>query len=200
MAEQVKAKRRPAADRREQILDAAVELFRAQGYAETSLREIADAVEIRKASLYYHYASKQDLLAAIHERFMDALDEQAAATAAADPVERIEARIHSLLAMMRDLRPYVEVFFRERHALAGEDWERVRARRRAYEKQLEADLRAGVEQGLLRADLDPVIASHGILGLCNWTYQWFDPEGRCSAEQIADQFAAIVFDGLRRRD
>ncbi|WP_194816816.1 TetR/AcrR family transcriptional regulator [Nocardia sp. XZ_19_385] len=47
------------------IRDAAVELFGSKGFEQTSLREVADAVGITKASLYYHYPSKLDLLVAI---------------------------------------------------------------------------------------------------------------------------------------
>ena len=47
---------------KEQILDAALDLFSVQGYEATSIAQIADAVGLRKASLYSHFASKQDIL------------------------------------------------------------------------------------------------------------------------------------------
>ena len=53
---------------REQILDAAARLFSSKGYAETSTREIAEAVGIRQASLYYHFAGKEDVLRELLER------------------------------------------------------------------------------------------------------------------------------------
>ncbi|MFF7938076.1 TetR/AcrR family transcriptional regulator [Nocardia gamkensis] len=53
------------------IRDAAVKLFGAKGFEQTSLREVADAVGITKASLYYHYASKLDLLLAIIDPIVD---------------------------------------------------------------------------------------------------------------------------------
>lgn len=51
-------------DARAQVLDAATELFVTQGFAATSTREIADSVGIRQASLYYHFAGKDELLEA----------------------------------------------------------------------------------------------------------------------------------------
>lgn len=54
---------RPVGSGREQILDAAAQLFSEQGYAATSTRMIAEAVGVKQASLYYHFASKQDILA-----------------------------------------------------------------------------------------------------------------------------------------
>jgi AcrR family transcriptional regulator len=54
---------RPGASARDQILDAAAEMFGEQGYSATSTRGIAEAVGVKQASLYYHFASKQDILA-----------------------------------------------------------------------------------------------------------------------------------------
>src|SRR5215831_16738306 len=60
---------------RERILDVALDLFVRQGYAETSLREIAAELGFSKAALYYHYESKQDILIALHRRTHDLTDE-----------------------------------------------------------------------------------------------------------------------------
>ena len=57
--------RRPGKSAREEILDAAAELFTTQGYANTSTRRIADAVGVRQASLYHHFATKDDILEAL---------------------------------------------------------------------------------------------------------------------------------------
>jgi AcrR family transcriptional regulator len=57
--------RRPGKTAREEILDAAAELFTTHGYASTSTRRIADAVGVRQASLYHHFATKDDILEAL---------------------------------------------------------------------------------------------------------------------------------------
>ena len=57
--------RRPGKTAREEILDAAAELFTSMGYASTSTRRIADAVGVRQASLYHHFATKDDILDAL---------------------------------------------------------------------------------------------------------------------------------------
>jgi len=64
---------RPAGEKstREQILDVALELFTANGYEKTSLREIAERMNFSKAALYYHFASKDDILLALHMRLHD---------------------------------------------------------------------------------------------------------------------------------
>ncbi|MCV7225006.1 TetR/AcrR family transcriptional regulator [Mycolicibacterium komossense] len=64
--------RRPGKTAREEILDAAAELFTNQGYASTSTRAIADAVGVRQASLYHHFATKDDILDALLAGTVDA--------------------------------------------------------------------------------------------------------------------------------
>jgi AcrR family transcriptional regulator len=64
--------RRPGNTARDEILDAAAELFTTQGYASTSTRRIADAVGIRQASLYHHFATKNDILDALLDNTVDA--------------------------------------------------------------------------------------------------------------------------------
>ena len=63
------------ADTRQRILDVALELFAEQGYEKTSLREIAERLDVTKAALYYHFASKEALLAGIVDSLVEPADE-----------------------------------------------------------------------------------------------------------------------------
>jgi TetR/AcrR family transcriptional regulator, cholesterol catabolism regulator len=189
-------------DRREAIIDAAVQLFQRQGYANTSMQDIADAVGLLKGSLYYHIASKEDLLYEIHERFMNVLLKKAeahAATADLSVRRRIAAVITDLLELMRDYRPYVVVFFRERHSVTGARWDAIHEKRKAYEAFVNSIIREGQQDGTFRDDLDEKIISFGLFGMCNWCYTWLQPEGRLSVEQIAPIFTTLLLDGLTPR-
>lgn len=75
-----------------EILDAALELFSRQGYNGTSLRQIADAMELSVAALYYHFNAKSDLLAALAEPYLDELDDLVARTEKGGPVDQSGAR------------------------------------------------------------------------------------------------------------
>ncbi|WP_081512472.1 TetR/AcrR family transcriptional regulator [Nocardia donostiensis] len=89
------------------IRDAAVRLFGAKGFEQTSLREVADAVGITKASLYYHYASKLDLLVAILNPIVDHMRAM---------VENIDAVPHDATGVRTVLRNYVRGMMRHRDA------------------------------------------------------------------------------------
>ena len=70
---------------RERILDIALELFNAKGYDKTSLREIAERLGFSKAAVYYHFASKDDILLALHERLHALLADALTGLAQPDP-------------------------------------------------------------------------------------------------------------------
>src|SRR5271154_5404025 len=59
---------RPRGTMRERILDVSLELFNEQGYDKTSLREIAERLDVTKAALYYHFERKEDILLELHLR------------------------------------------------------------------------------------------------------------------------------------
>ena len=63
------------ANTRQRILDVALDLFAEQGYEKTSLREIAERLNVTKAALYYHFASKETLLAGIVDSLVEPADE-----------------------------------------------------------------------------------------------------------------------------
>ncbi len=68
---QVETEQPEGASTRERILDVALELFTKQGFDGTSLREIAEKLGVTKAALYYYFASKDDILMALHMRLHD---------------------------------------------------------------------------------------------------------------------------------
>ncbi|MFF4097911.1 TetR/AcrR family transcriptional regulator [Streptomyces sp. NPDC001903] len=60
---------------RQRIQDVALELFAEQGYEKTSLREIAERLEVTKAALYYHFKTKEDIIISVFEDLTRPIDE-----------------------------------------------------------------------------------------------------------------------------
>ncbi|HET9223631.1 MAG TPA: TetR/AcrR family transcriptional regulator [Roseiflexaceae bacterium] len=189
-------------DRREEIIDAAVQLFHKQGYANTSMQDIADAVGLLKGSLYYHIASKEELLFEIHERFMNVLMQKGQAredVANLTEHQRLAGLVKDLIELVRDYRSYVVVFFRERHAMTRPRWDAIHEKREAYELFVRRIIQQGQQDGTFRGDLDEKIVTFGLFGICNWTYMWYDPSGALGTEQIAQIFTSLLLDGLTPR-
>jgi AcrR family transcriptional regulator len=110
----------PGSTTRERILDVALDLFVRKGYAETSLREIAEAMDFSKAAIYYHFASKQDILLALHLRLHQLtagmLPRLQAGASTADTWEQLVDRLIGIALQNRRL---IELNLRNQEAIAA---------------------------------------------------------------------------------
>jgi TetR/AcrR family transcriptional regulator, cholesterol catabolism regulator len=183
--------------RREAIIDTSVRLFARNGYHATGLTELCDANELGKGALYHYIGSKEQLLAAIHDRVMDEvmLGADRVAEAGGSPSAQLTGLGAELLDVIHRYPDDVWVFLHEFPALTGERATQFRERRAAYEERVEAVLRAGVESGEFRP-LDPWLTARAWLGMHNYTYLWLQPGGRLSARAVAEPFADIFMRGI----
>jgi AcrR family transcriptional regulator len=184
---------------RKALLDSALGLFEAKGFAATSVQQITEGAGVTKGAFYHHFESKEDLLRLIHDEFVDV--QLAALEQVIDEYDDPATQLHELLRMFlistARYQANVTVFFQERRYLTGEPFHAVKSKRDRFDRMFRSVVERGVQQGTFRSDLDPRIVGLGILGMCAWTYQWYRPRGRFSAEQIADIYAGIIIDGLR---
>lgn len=179
--------------KRELILDKAAELIARQGFDGTSMRDIAAAVNMLPGSLYYHFASKEDLLLDIHERVVNGMTDhvQAAITDVTDPWDRIEcaavAHLEALLGSGSLVTIVSPNFPKDQDALNN----RLKAHRNGYET-LFNDLFAAID---LHPDTDRRLLRLQLLGALNWVPVWFNPNGRTSVTDIARSFVRAIRQG-----
>ena len=184
-------------DRRAEIVDAAARLFFARGYGGTSIQDVADEVGILKGSLYHHIDAKDDLLVAVIDEVHDAAMARLAAAG-----EREGSVVDRLVWFLRDHAVYnchhvarIGVYFREFEHLTGERRDRVAADRRTYDRYVRSVIEQGQEAGEIPAAVDARLTANALLGMVNWTYQWFDPDTN-DADEVADGLAALAADML----
>ena len=182
--------------RRSELTREAARLFAERGYHGTSIGDLAEALGVQKASLYHHFASKQDLLyetmrdgAQGFHAMLDAIPRALPAT------ERIRLAIRGHLRLVADQLDVATVFTREWRFLEGERRDEVLAERRRYEERFRALFREGRELSELRTDLDESTAALLVLSALNWAYTWLEP-GR-DTDALADRFHALLVDGMR---
>ena len=178
--------------RRRAIIDLSAEVFAKRGYHATSTIELCEANQLGKGALYYYIGSKEQLLAAIHDRVMDEvlLGADRVALAGGTPPEQLAMLGQELLDVIARYPDHVWVFLHEFQALTGENAEQFRKRRRQYERRVEGVFEAGAKSGHFRP-LDPRLTARAWLGMHNYTYLWLKVNGRLSAKQIASSFADI---------
>jgi AcrR family transcriptional regulator len=183
--------------RRQAIVDTSARVIARRGYAATGIMDLCAANDLGKGALYHYIGSKEELLAAIHDRVMDEVmvGAERVAEAGGSPPQQLAMLGDELLDVIHRYPDHVWVFLHEFPALTGERAERFRKRRREYERRVEAVLRAGVKSGEFR-NLDPWLTARAWLGMHNYTYLWLKPGGRLSARDVAKPFAEIFTRGI----
>jgi AcrR family transcriptional regulator len=181
--------------RRRRIEDVASDLFREQGYAATSVRDIARALDIQGASLYAHVTSKEDVLWAIVDRAASRFEASADAAAERARPNDHGARLAELArAHVRTITEDVgaaSVFVGEWRSLGTDRRAAILERRDAYEGRFRDLIAAGISSGEFRMT-DPALASMFVLGALNSIATWYDPTGRLPADRIADYAADLA--------
>lgn len=182
--------RAPRADNRlPLLLDEAARLFGAQGFHGTSVRDIVAAVDMLPGSLYYHFATKEDLLTAVYAEGVRRISERVRAAIAGrtDPWERLEAACVAHLEALLDESGYAQVVVRVRPADVPSIAARLVELRDGYER-LFVDL---VRQLPVAGEVDRRGLRLMLLGALNWSQTWYRP-GRDDPRAIARRFVGFL--------
>src|SRR4051794_3424959 len=183
--------------RRLQIEEAASALFRERGYAATSVRDIAQALNLQGGSLYAHMASKEDVLWSIVTRAADRFNAEVGpiAVSNASSVDRLRAMIRAHVGVVTSIQKDAAVFLHEWRFLSTERRAQMAARRDAYEALFRDVIARGIGDGSFRG-VDPRTTSTAILSALNGIPTWFSPTGAMTAAEIADQHADLFLHAL----
>ncbi|GGM27801.1 MULTISPECIES: TetR/AcrR family transcriptional regulator [Micromonospora] len=183
---------------RKSLIASALELFEQRGFDRTSVQEIADQARLTKGAFYHHFASKDDLLRHIQEEYLQAqlTAIQQIEADSDDPKVRVAQLIRFSLTSVAEYRAHVTIFYQERRYLTGDLFAEVTRKRGLVESAFAGMIADGVDRGVFRADVDPRIATFGLVGMCAWAYQWLNVGGPLSIDEVARQFSAMVLEGL----
>jgi AcrR family transcriptional regulator len=187
----------PETPRRLQIEDAASELFRERGYAATSVRDIAQALNMQGGSLYAHMASKEDVLWSIVTRAADRFNAEVGpiAVASTAPADRLRDMIRAHVGVVTRIQKDAAVFLHEWRFLSSARRTEMAARRDAYEALFTQTIEDGIASGAFRP-VDARLSAMAILSALNGIPTWFRPGGPLSPDQIADQQADLFLHAL----
>lgn len=174
----------------ERVLEAAARLFREQGFAATTVRDIARAAGMLPGSLHYRYANKEDILAALMERAIDRLiaGVLAAAAASEDPLERLRLAIVEHVRILLSREDSVYVLLYDWRSLSPAAEKAITKQRRRYEQFADELLAAAAAHAPMKPGVDLYLLRQFGFGAANWVAQWFDPKGPYTPAQIADHF------------
>ena len=192
-----------AADRHrssDRIRAAAIALFKTRGYHGTSVRDLAKAVKIEPASLYYHYPSKQAILLDLFVRPMqEMLDGIGVAVSdVAKPADRLRAavRFHVLFHIARQDEAFIT--HSELRSLTPRNQRTIIAKRDLYERKVRALLEAGVRSGDF-AIPDVKVTTIALLTMCSGVSDWFVRRGRLAPAALTDRYADMAMRLVKAR-
>jgi AcrR family transcriptional regulator len=188
-------------DMKATIRSVAIDLFFKKGYFATSISDLAKGSGIQKASIYYHYSSKEELLFHILKTTMDDLTAYLKQCLAA--VEGTEQRMRA--AVSGHVRFHLErqqenfIANSELRGLTCAHYREIVGQRDEYEKIFQDLISQGAGEGVF-AGGDVKILSYAILTLCTAGAGWYKPGGRLTVDEIADIYENFIISGLRQGD
>ena len=184
------------------VTRAAVRLFAAQGYANTSVQQIVEAAGVTKGAMYHYFESKDDLLFAIYERMLSLqkshLDEIIARGGPVDDVLR--AVCIDVVETSIEFLPEGTVFFRSQHMLTAPRQQEVVRRRREYHDEFAALVAPRAGRGSYRTDIPHAVLIANFFSDIHYLSHWYDPDGPESATLVAEQLTDLFLTGIRRTD
>lgn len=180
----------------EAIRTAAARAFSANGFASTTMREIARQADASLGSIYYHFESKEEILRAIicdnFRRVQENLDGRLEGIDG--PRERLEAFVDNHIRFFADHLDEMRVMSHELDTLAGDAGSEVAELRRAYTRRA-VDILARLRPDLGEREL--LIAALSLFGMLNWTYRWFHVvESEIEPEELARRMSRLFLEGF----
>jgi TetR/AcrR family transcriptional regulator, cholesterol catabolism regulator len=199
--------RETVVDSRQEILRTAARLFQQRGYDATSMNDVAGALKLSKGGLYHHFQGKDEILFEIMNHAMEITEQRVLAPvrAIADPVERLRSLIQRHIEVVLSPRDReITVMLHENHPLPPGLRKRINQRKKEYVHFVE-NLIAEVQKDFQKekhlspgsqAAVSPRAAAFALLGMINWIYQWYKPEGNLQAQTLIPQFTDLFFEGI----
>jgi AcrR family transcriptional regulator len=185
-------------DPRQEILRAAARLFHRKGYDATSMSDVAGALKLSKGGLYHHFKGKDEILFSLMDQAMQITQERVIhpVLGIADPEERLRmlVRRHVELVLSPKDRE-ITVMLHENHPLPPGLRKKINRRKKDYVHFVETLVAEVQRLRHAKSTVTPRAATFALLGMINWIYQWYRPEGTLNAEQLARQYADIFFGG-----
>jgi AcrR family transcriptional regulator len=188
-------------DSRQEILRTAARLFQQQGYDATSMNDVAAALKLSKGGLYHHFQSKEEILFNLMNHAMDITQERVidGVRGIVDPEERLRALIRRHMEVVLSVRDReITVMLHENHPLSPALRRRINGRKKDYVHFVESVIAEVQTARGSKGRVSPRAAAFALLGMINWIYQWYRPEGALREEDLARQYTEIFFDGAFR--
>ncbi|WP_053363752.1 TetR/AcrR family transcriptional regulator [Bacillus sp. FJAT-27251] len=185
------------------IIETSIQLFDRKGYSATSIKDIVEKMDVTKGTFYYYFSSKQDLLRDIHLDYIENLisrQEDILRNTDKDCTEKLYGIIHMVISNIGTKRESARIFFREMRHLSDKHIEEITSKRNLFRKNYQQLIETGISLGEFKSSIPPDMLTFGILGITNWSYYWYNPEGNIDEEELARIYTDIILNGVKSLD
>lgn len=183
---------------KQEILRTAARLFQQRGYDATSMNDVAAALNLSKGGLYHHFESKDHILFDLMDNAMDITQQRVVEQVRkiADPETALRTLIKLHIDVVLSVRDReITVMLHENHPLPPALRRRINKRKKEYVHFLE-NLIAHVQRARAsKGVVSPRAAAFALLGMINWIYQWYKPDGVLTGDDISREYTQIFFAG-----
>ena len=189
---------RPQGDIKARVIEAAVDLFAAQGYDATSVQQIVVAAGTTKGGFYHHFAAKEELLYAMyHENIAEQLaDLQRILALGEDPEATLRAVVDSIVCKTVATMKAGAVFTQEVARMDPQRYRQLQVDWRQYQDSVRELIRSAQESGRFALTASPQVVSWAIFGVTNSLHTWFREDGPKTGHDIAVELADLLMAGL----
>jgi AcrR family transcriptional regulator len=188
---------------RQEILRAAARLFQQRGYDATSMNDVAAALKLSKGGLYHHFESKDEILFHIMSHAMQITEERvinvvrrvdSARLDGAEERLRMLIRLHIEVVLSPEDRE-ITVMLHENHPLPPTLRRKINGRKKDYVHFVEHLVADVQRKRNSPSSVTPRAAAFALLGMINWIYQWYKPDGPLTGDALVKQYTDIFFRG-----
>jgi AcrR family transcriptional regulator len=182
----------------ELILRTAARIFAEKSYHSTSMRDISRATGVSLAGLYHYCKSKEELLFLIQDqcfgRVLERLEQRTKGIS--DPFEKLRIFIDNHLSFFAANMAEMKVLSHEAESLGGDLHKHVSTKKERYARVARKILREIAEQERTKVQIDLTVATYALFGMMNWIYNWYDPRGKLSVNQLVDNITRLFLNGF----
>ena len=184
--------------RRATVYGTATRILCDMGYEKASIRNIAEAMGMTKAGLYYYFESKEELLYQILDSYMNDLITgiQGISEKVSDPLSFIQECIRFQVNLYCRDKYRSKLMIHDENCLSGKYYQTLKEKQRTYLSYWRKGLREFCEQEGLRIE-NLSVDVHFLVGMCNWIYQWYNEKGDVKPDALAEHIFNIFFYGFK---
>lgn len=184
---------------RDEVLNQAAIVFERKGFAQSRIEDIAEALELKRSALYYYFRTKNDILRALVEDFVENKARELDQVVKSHEGTSTE-KLRTILAMSIRFRTEGGSRLRALDSVWNEMPQDIKAdfnssRRKILNIHTEL-VREGIAAGEFR-EMDPRLGALSVLGISNWTSWWYNAKGEYSVDHVVEQLVNVAINGLR---